>query len=161
VRETLEATKINPSTVTLEITETTLIYDDPRTLRQLNALKELGVKIAIDDFGTGYSSIGYLRHLPIDTIKIDRSFISQLEHDHQTGAIVNTIATLAHTLNMKVVAEGVENGRQLEILRTAGCDWLQGYFFARPAAAEDIRSVLLSHPSDSSLPPAALVLPSS
>ena len=161
VRETLEATKINPSTVTLEITETTLIYDDPRTLRQLNALKELGVKIAIDDFGTGYSSIGYLRHLPIDTIKIDRSFISQLEHDHQTTAIVHTITTLAHTLGMKVVAEGVENGRQLEILRGAGCDWVQGFFFARPAGAEDIRSVLASHPNGDTYPvaPATLVLP--
>jgi diguanylate cyclase (GGDEF)-like protein/PAS domain S-box-containing protein len=161
VADTLESTKINPSTVTLEITETTLIYDDPRTLRQLSALKELGVKIAIDDFGTGYSSIGYLRHLPIDTIKIDRSFISQLEHDHQTAAIVNTITTLAHTLSMKVVAEGVENGRQLEILRNAGCDWLQGYFFARPAAAEDMHAVLLAHPYDKALPPGALVLPNS
>ena len=159
VQDSLQRTKINPSTVTLEITETTLIYDDPRTLRQLSALKELGVKIAIDDFGTGYSSIGYLRHLPIDTIKIDRSFISQLEHDHQTAAIVNTITTLAHTLSMKVVAEGVENGRQLEILRQAGCDWLQGYFFARPASAEDMQSVLLAHPYGQAHPPAALVLP--
>ena len=159
VRESLDRTKINPSTVTLEITETTLIYDDPRTLRQLSALKELGVKIAIDDFGTGYSSIGYLRHLPIDTIKIDRSFISQLEHDHQTAAIVNTITNLAHTLSMNVVAEGVENGRQLEILRNAGCDWLQGYFFARPAAAEDIQAILLAHPYGNAYPPAALVLP--
>jgi diguanylate cyclase (GGDEF)-like protein/PAS domain S-box-containing protein len=142
VREVLDATKIDPSTVTLEITETTLIYDDPRTLRQLGALKELGVKIAIDDFGTGYSSIGYLRHLPIDTIKIDRSFISQLEHDHQTAAIVNTITTLAHTLGMKVVAEGVENARQLDTLRSAGCDWVQGFFFARPASAADIEPVL-------------------
>ncbi|TML15601.1 MAG: EAL domain-containing protein [Actinobacteria bacterium] len=155
VGETLESTKINPSTVTLEITETTLIYDDPRTVRQLNALKELGVKIAIDDFGTGYSSIGYLRHLPIDTIKIDRSFISQLEHDHQTTAIVNTITTLAHTLGMKVVAEGVENVRQLEILRSAGCDWVQGFFFARPASAADIKSVLLSHPDGLTYPMAA------
>ena len=161
VRETLESTRINPSTVTLEITETTLIYDDPSTLRQLSALKELGVKIAIDDFGTGYSSIGYLRHLPIDTIKIDRSFISQLEHDYQTTAIVNTITTLAHTLGMKIVAEGVENARQLDILRSAGCDWVQGFFFARPAAVEDIESLLLSHAHGLGLPTATLVLPAS
>ncbi|HUP71803.1 MAG TPA: EAL domain-containing protein [Acidimicrobiales bacterium] len=146
VRDAVESTRIDPSTVTLEITETTLIYDDPRTLRQLSALKELGVKIAIDDFGTGYSSIGYLRHLPIDTIKIDRSFISQLEHDLQTTAIVNTITTLAHTLGMKVVAEGVENARQLEILRSAGCDCVQGFFFARPAGVEDIELILASDP---------------
>ena len=159
VRETLESTKINPSTVTLEITETTLIYDDPRTLRQLSALKELGVKIAIDDFGTGYSSIGYLRHLPIDTIKIDRSFISQLEHDHQTTAIVNTITTLAHTLGMKVVAEGVENARQLEILRAAGCDCVQGFFFARPAAVADIEPILVSHPYGHANPLSKLARP--
>ena len=159
VRETLESSKIDPSTVTLEITETTLIYDDPRTLRQLSALKELGVKIAIDDFGTGYSSIGYLRHLPIDTIKIDRSFISQLEHDHQTAAIVNTITTLAHTLGMKVVAEGVENVRQLEILRVAGCDWVQGFFFARPAAVVDIEGILAATPYGSNFSGDALLLP--
>jgi len=159
VRETLELSKIDPSTVTLEITETTLIYDDPRTLRQLSALKELGVKIAIDDFGTGYSSIGYLRHLPIDTIKIDRSFISQLEHDHQTAAIVNTITTLAHTLGMKVVAEGVENVRQLEILRVAGCDWVQGFFFARPAAVVDIEEILAATPYGSNVADDAALLP--
>ena len=158
VRDTLESTKINPSTVTLEITETTLIYDDPRTLRQLNALKELGVKIAIDDFGTGYSSIGYLRHLPIDTIKIDRSFISQLEHDHQTEAIVNTITTLAHTLGMKVVAEGVENARQLETLKSAGCDWVQGFFLARPSSAFDIEPVLTTHPYPQPSPTVSAIL---
>jgi EAL domain-containing protein (putative c-di-GMP-specific phosphodiesterase class I) len=102
-----------------------------------------------------------LRHLPIDTIKIDRSFISQLEHDHQTAAIVNTITTLAHTLGMKVVAEGVENARQLEILRAAGCDWVQGFYFARPAGADEIEPILVADPHGYSDAERALALPAS
>jgi len=142
----LAETGMDAGLLELEIAESLLIRDVGKTLRILTALKALGVRLAIDDFGSGYSSLTTLQQFPLDTIKIDRSFISQLEHDHQTTAIVNTITTLAHTLGMKVVAEGVENARQLEILRAASCDCVQGFFFARPASVTDIAPILVSHP---------------
>ena len=138
----LTDTGIDPELVVLELTETSIVSDDLWTLERLGALRDLGVRLAIDDFGIGYSSLAYLRQLPVDIIKIDRSFTSQLEHDSATVAIVYTITSLAHTLGKIVVAEGVESEAQLEVLADAGCDLVQGYHFARPAAVDEIAPLL-------------------
>ncbi|RTL36901.1 MAG: EAL domain-containing protein, partial [Rhodocyclaceae bacterium] len=101
----------------------------------LQALKELGVTVAIDDFGTGYSSLAYLRRLPIDVLKIDRSFVGEADLDEHGVAIIHTILALARTLGLAVVAEGVETESQADLLRRGGCDFLQGYLFSRPVPA--------------------------
>jgi EAL domain-containing protein (putative c-di-GMP-specific phosphodiesterase class I) len=98
----------------------------------MESLKRLGVRIAIDDFGTGYSSLSYLHRLPIDALKIDRSFIESLNEADGTGPIVEAVLSMAHTLGLQVVAEGVENAGQLDTLRQSGCDLIQGYYFSRP-----------------------------
>jgi Amt family ammonium transporter len=144
VRAVLEDTGLDPSALTLEITETRLVHDDETTLAQLHELKSTGVQLAIDDFGTGYSSLGYLRNLPVDVIKLDRCFTSQLEHDRHTHEIVRTITTLAHTLGMSVVAEGVESDAQLAALRGLSCDHAQGFLLARPAPSDEIGPLLIT-----------------
>ena len=145
----LDGSGIDPELVVLELTETSIVSDDQWTLERLGALRDLGIRLAIDDFGIGYSSLAYLRQLPVDIIKIDRSFTSQLEHDAATVAIVYTITNLAHTLGKTVVAEGVESEAQLEVLTNAGCDLVQGYHFARPSAAEEIAPLLFPGPAGS------------
>jgi EAL domain-containing protein (putative c-di-GMP-specific phosphodiesterase class I) len=106
------------------------------TLGTLKRLKALGVSIAIDDFGTGYSSLSYLRRFPVDKVKIDRSFIAELPNDRDQGAIVSAIVALAHALQIRVVAEGVETEHQREFLRSCGCDLIQGYLVGHPADAD-------------------------
>lgn len=127
----------------LEITERGLMDLGSETLRKLHALKELGVRLAIDDFGTGYSSLTYLKRMPVDKLKIDRSFVKDLPEESSDAAIVHTIVAIARTLNLRVLAEGVETPAQLEFLREAGCDECQGFLFgpAVPAAqfAEQLR----------------------
>ncbi|HYN20762.1 MAG TPA: EAL domain-containing protein, partial [Thermoanaerobaculia bacterium] len=105
----------------------------------LRGLKELGIKIAIDDFGTGYSSLSYLTTLPIDTLKVDRSFVSGLGTDRGSAEITSAVIALAHSLNLDVVAEGVETETQLEVLRSQGCNKVQGYLFSAPIPAADCR----------------------
>jgi Amt family ammonium transporter len=144
VRAVLEESGLDPSALTLEITETRLVHDDEATLAQLHELKSTGVRVAIDDFGTGYSSLGYLRNLPVDIIKLDRCFTSQLEHDRHTHEIVRTITTLAHTLGMTVVAEGVESDAQLSALYGLSCDHAQGFLLARPAPSDEVGPVLIT-----------------
>jgi EAL domain-containing protein (putative c-di-GMP-specific phosphodiesterase class I) len=104
---------------------------------ELQSLREMGIRVALDDFGTGYSSLTYLKRFPIDILKIDRSFVSDIADDEESGAIVKTIINLAHNLNMTVVAEGVETEAQLEFLRTNGCDEVQGYYFCKPLPSEE------------------------
>jgi len=104
---------------------------------ELQSLREMGIRVALDDFGTGYSSLTYLKRFPIDILKIDRSFVSDIAEDEESGAIVKTIINLAHNLNMTVVAEGVETEAQLEFLRTNGCDEVQGYYFCKPLPSEE------------------------
>jgi EAL domain-containing protein (putative c-di-GMP-specific phosphodiesterase class I) len=118
------------------------VHDDEVTLNTLRQLSATGIRLAIDDFGTGYSSLGYLRHLPVNVIKIDRCFVSRLEDDAQTTEIVRTITTLAHTLGMTVVAEGVETTGQLRALTDLGCDYAQGFLLAAPTAAPATARVL-------------------
>lgn len=104
----------------------------------MNDLSDLGVTIAVDDFGTGYSALSYLKHFPIDVLKIDRSFIRDLHDDDGDEAISTAIISMAHSLALQVVAEGVETPEQLNVLRTLGCDAAQGYYFAHPAPPAEI-----------------------
>ncbi len=116
--------------ITVEITENLLMRDDPDTIEQLQELRDAGIKIAIDDFGTGYSSLSYLRKFPVDIVKIDRSFIQGIEADFESRALVNAIISMAHSLKIDVVAEGVETAGQLAILRDMNCRFVQGYYFS-------------------------------
>jgi EAL domain-containing protein (putative c-di-GMP-specific phosphodiesterase class I) len=120
----------------LEITESTAMQHTDIALSTLNKLKELGVSIAIDDFGTGYSSLAYLKRFPVDKVKIDRAFVADVPGDQDQKAIVAAIVALAHALEIKVVAEGVETAMQREFLKNCGCDFLQGYLTGRPADAD-------------------------
>jgi len=137
VAAVLAETGLDPAGLKLEITESVLMHDPRHTAQELTRLKALGVKIAIDDFGTGYSSLSYLRQLPIDHLKIDRSFISGGADDGESQEIVKSIISLARSLGLTVVAEGVERADQLERLRRADCDKAQGFMFSRPVDREN------------------------
>ena len=132
VAQILAETGHLPEMLVLELTESIVMHDFTESARQMERLKRLGVRIAIDDFGTGYSSLSYLHRLPIDELKIDRSFIVNLNEPEGTGPIVEAVLSMAHTLGLQVVAEGVETAAQLNTLRQGGCDIIQGYFFSRP-----------------------------
>jgi predicted signal transduction protein with EAL and GGDEF domain len=134
-----------PGTVELELTESTLMENVEQTLSQLHAIKRLGVALAIDDFGTGYSSLNYLNRFPIDRLKIDRSFVSDMLKDPTDLAITRAIIGLGHALGLKVVAEGVETEREAQTLRASSCDELQGYLFARPMSAHALNQWLVDH----------------
>lgn len=130
---------LQPGQLELEITETVLLNHADRALHTLQQLREMGVKLAIDDFGVGFSSMNYLKVLPIDKIKIDRSFISEVDNNLQDAAICQGIISMAHHLNLRVTAEGVETQGQRELLVESGCDYLQGYLFAKPLSFSDFR----------------------
>ena len=132
VEAALQETGLDPTALDLEITESVVMEDAPSTLATLQELKELGVNLAIDDFGTGYSSFSYLRRFPVDYLKIDRSFVDGLGKDPDDTALVSGIVSLAHSLGLKVVAEGVETAEQLARLRETGCEFAQGYYFSAP-----------------------------
>jgi diguanylate cyclase (GGDEF)-like protein len=140
VRAALEAAGLEAASLELELTETGVMRDVDRSLESLRRLKRLGVRLALDDFGTGHSSLAYLTQLPIDTLKIDRSFVDPLGDSDQTRAVVRSITALARALGLSTVAEGVETRSQLESLRALGCDEVQGYYFARPMPASDLPS---------------------
>jgi EAL domain-containing protein (putative c-di-GMP-specific phosphodiesterase class I) len=142
VHEVLLQTDLSPSRLELEITESTIIADKARTLHILRQIKSLGVTIAIDDFGTGYSSLSTLREFPFDKIKLDRSFMNEVEHNQQAKAVVRAVLSLGKTLEIKVLAEGVETAHQLAILRTEGCDEAQGYLLGKPQPIAQILSAL-------------------
>jgi len=135
---TLEETGLAPAYLELEITESIVMAEATNTRQTLAELKQLGLRIAIDDFGTGYSSLSYLRDLPVDTLKIDRSFVAGLDQDQGSQAIIRAIATLAHELGLVVTAEGIETADQLALVRTLGIDIAQGYFFTRPVPPEQL-----------------------
>ncbi len=140
ITEALKRHKIRPSLLTCEITETAAMEDTRATQEAFRRFGELGVHLSIDDFGTGHSSLAYLRKLPAEELKIDRMFVQDLEHSADARAVVDAVVKLAHALGLKVVAEGVENPRQHQILAEMGCDELQGFLFARPMTA---RALLL------------------
>ncbi len=132
----------------LEITESTIMREPERMPAVLDRLERLGIGLHIDDFGTGYSSLTFLRHFSGRTLKVDRSFISALGQDAGSEAIVRTIIALADSLNLDVIAEGVEDADQLSALRAFGCQFAQGFIFARPMAAVDAEPLLRDWPSD-------------
>ena len=142
VSATLRATGLAPACLELEITESTVMRDVDQSLATLLRLKELGVKISIDDFGTGYSSLNYLKRFPVDTLKIDRSFVSDITTDADNAAIVKAVISLAHILNLSVVAEGVESEDQSCFLLENGCDEVQGYHFGRPMPPHEFGGLL-------------------
>jgi diguanylate cyclase (GGDEF)-like protein len=137
--EILRRTGADPASVCLEITETALMEDVESSTATLTALKALGLTLALDDFGTGYSSLRALQHLPVDVVKIDRSFIAPIEHDPQEAAIVAAVISLSHALGLLTVAEGIETVAQVDRLRALGCDLAQGFYFAKPAPPEALR----------------------
>lgn len=135
IANVLAETKLAPSALVLELTESSLMLESDIVRDTLNAIDDMGVQIAIDDFGTGYSSLGYLKRFPIDILKIDRSFVREIPQDTDDAIISTAIITMAHSLDIKVVAEGVETAEQLAFLRERGCDMIQGYFFSKPLPA--------------------------
>jgi EAL domain-containing protein (putative c-di-GMP-specific phosphodiesterase class I) len=136
IADALQRHQVNPDLITCEITESTAMDDTEVTMRVLKALDEVGVHISIDDFGTGHSSLSYLRKLPADELKIDRSFVSDLETSEDARKVAVAVINLAKALQLNVVAEGVETEGQNRILREFGCDQLQGYLFAKPMSAK-------------------------
>jgi EAL domain-containing protein (putative c-di-GMP-specific phosphodiesterase class I) len=138
----LERAGLDPSLLVLEITESTLMADRDRAVDVLRQLTDVGVRIGIDDFGTGQSSLGYLRSLPVHTLKIDQSFVEILGNDPEGGAIVSAVVQLGHALGLTVTAEGVETPGQLSLLRSLGCDLGQGFYFAHPQPGAIVRALV-------------------
>lgn len=137
IKQILDKYGVHPNALEVEITESAMT-NMRETLSVLNDLKEIGVVISIDDFGTGYSSLSYLKRYPIDIIKIDQSFIRDIETDTKNAAIARTIIQLAHNLGMEVIAEGVEKLKQVDFLKEAKCQKAQGFYFSRPVPIDEI-----------------------
>lgn len=157
VASALAQAGLDPAFLELELTESFVMHDAERINVAMKSLKTLGVDIAVDDFGTGYSSLSYLKRFPVDRLKVDKSFVRDIDSDPDDAAIVRAIITLGHALGLKVVAEGVETLAHLEFLRRHGCDELQGYYFSRPIPALDMEALLcaggasqtdMNHPDD-------------
>jgi len=135
VMDTLTRYKLSPEILEFEVTESTLMPETGHAFDQIDLLAHMGIRFSVDDFGTGYSSLGRLHLLPVDALKIDQSFIERITEPRGTYPIVQAIISLAHSLGMKVIAEGVENDAQMAQLRQLGCDRIQGYLFQRPLPA--------------------------
>ena len=146
VRAILNDTGLDPRHLELELTESGLMQDTETTTAVLRALKDLGVRLAIDDFGTGYSSLSYLRRFPIDTLKIDQSFVQDIDGDTEEAVLVSAIIAMGKSLKLGVVAEGIETGPQLAFLQSQHCAEGQGYYFSRPVAAEAFATLLATGP---------------
>lgn len=132
VKSVINETGINPENLTLELTENSIIKDIDLSKRLLHKIKDLGMRVSIDDFGTGYSSLGYLRDFPLDILKVDKSFIQNLGECEKDAHIVKAIVSMAHSMHLKVIAEGVETEDQLNFVKSLGCEFAQGYYFSRP-----------------------------
>jgi len=142
VTRALQVYGVAPHLLELEITESAAMQDAEATTATLHKLKAIGVRIAIDDFGTGYSSLSYLKRFPIDSLKIDRSFVTELPGNQDDASIAQAVITMGHALRLKIVAEGVENEAQLDFLAANSCDEMQGYFFSRPLPADQCTRLL-------------------
>ncbi|HYP22441.1 MAG TPA: EAL domain-containing protein, partial [Actinomycetota bacterium] len=140
--EALEATGLPAERLVLEITESALVEDVDKVVERLDDLKRLGVQLAIDDFGTGYSSLSYLKHFAVDVLKIDKAFIDSIALGAEDSALARAVLKLGQSLNLKIVAEGVEEGAQADVLRSLGCPLAQGYLFSRPVPADALAELL-------------------
>jgi EAL domain-containing protein (putative c-di-GMP-specific phosphodiesterase class I) len=157
VGQILEETGFEPAWLELEITETVAMENAASGAEVLRALHRMGVRLTIDDFGTGYSSLIYLKDFPIDSLKIDRSFVKDISEDAHDAAIVGASIAMAHSLRLDVVAEGVETAQQLDFLREHGCEQCQGFLFARPMPAEELAAFVQTNaaiPQSAAIPPA-------
>lgn len=144
ITKVLLQTGLQPNHLELEVTESVAIQSELKVIQDLNKLKEMGVRLSVDDFGTGYSSLSYLKLLPVNTIKIDKSFIRDIQVDVNDAAIVTAIIKMSQSLGLTVIAEGVENQAQLDFLKSHGCDEMQGYLFSRPLPADEFAALLAS-----------------
>jgi diguanylate cyclase (GGDEF)-like protein len=144
VSQAMQASGVGPGCLELEITESMSMSDPEKSIATMQSLRELGVSLSIDDFGTGYSSLSYLKRFPIDKLKIDRSFVSDITHSSEGLAIIQAVIAMAHRLNLKVVAEGVETERQLSFLAINLCDQMQGFYFSKPLPERDCTALLQS-----------------
>jgi diguanylate cyclase (GGDEF)-like protein len=142
VRDVLLATKLEPHHLKLEITESAVMENAEETIRAMEKLRSLGVRLSIDDFGTGYSSLSYLHQFPIDTLKVDRSFVSRIGKNGENSQIVRAIMALAQSLELEVIAEGIETVEQLETLRNLGCRYAQGYLMSKPLPQANMDKLL-------------------
>ncbi len=142
VNRILMETQLDPSYLELELTESIIMKNAESTIETLREFNGLGIDISIDDFGTGYSSLNYLKRFPVNTLKIDRSFVRDIASDPDDAAITRTVIAMGHNLNLKIVAEGVETVEQLEFLREMQCDTIQGYYFSKPLPAEELTKIL-------------------
>ncbi len=145
VIQILETTGLSPDSLELELTESVLLRDMGAAISILSELRALGIHVAIDDFGTGYSSLSQLRHLPFDTLKVDRSFVQNVGEKAEPSAITAAIIQMAHTLNLLVIAEGVETLEELDFLRQTSCDEIQGYFVSRPLPGDEFLEFLVNY----------------
>ena len=144
VQQIIQETKINPCSLKLEITESSLVKDAERIIIILQELKTLGIELALDDFGTGYSSLSYLHLFPFDTIKIDRSFINRIEVNNEKLSIIRAIVALAYNLKMDVIAEGIETAKQLAQLKALKCQYGQGYLFSKPINSYGMEALIIA-----------------
>ena len=153
IRSALQASGLQPENLMIELTESLLMENAQSNIDMLRAIKSLGVRLSMDDFGTGYSSLSYLKRFPLDELKIDQLFVSDLPGDSGSAAIVSSVISMAHGLGLKVTAEGVETQTQMEFLKTHGCDHFQGYLFSRPLAPPDFAALLRKENDRFSIPP--------
>ena len=144
IREIFRETQVSPTALELELTETTLMHDSRRTIRILDDFYAMGLHLAIDDFGTGYSSLSALKDFPISTLKIDQSFVRNADVDSSDSAMVKTIIEIGRNLGLEVVAEGVENQAQLELLRRFECTFAQGHLFGEAMSGKKFLELLVS-----------------
>ncbi|MCW8885083.1 MAG: EAL domain-containing protein, partial [Motiliproteus sp.] len=142
VSNALNETQIPAQLLDLEITESCLIEEPDTITATLHQLRDLGISISMDDFGTGYSSLSLLKRIPLDNLKIDRSFVDGTPDDKNDAELVSTIILMAHNLGLNIIAEGVENSRQLDYLATLNCDQVQGFYFSKPLPAQQIPPLL-------------------
>ena len=148
LKQVLHETAVPPQLLELEVTESALMLDETRVIDTMQHIKALGISLAIDDFGTGYSSLAYLKRLPLDVLKIDRRFVEHLPHANDDKQIASAIIALAHTMNLAVLAEGVETAEQLAFLGQQGCDAYQGYYFSKPLPAAEFITLLQQQLAD-------------
>ena len=150
MRQALDDAGLDPRYLEVELTESTVMSDAEGSVRILEHLSQMGVLVSVDDFGTGYSSMSYLRRFPVDILKIDRTFINEIVSRPDDASIVSAIVSLAHSLRLKVVAEGVETREQLDFLKTLGCDQYQGYYFSPAVPPQQFALLLQSSAANGS-----------